>query len=521
MTTRVSELEAKVLAQIGHLIDQALNLDQVLDKILEILSVSLAMQWGAVSLREGETGLAVRAARGLKAPGKNGRVEGPEGGLLGLIFSSGQPLIAPAGRDEPIFFDRRQSLSPLPLDKGEIAFMGVPIVLSGSPLGVLSVDRLFGEDVPYEADVRFLSTVAGLIAQFVSLNKAVKAREEHWRRENLSLRAKLSERYQQFSLVGKSPAMEELKQQIKKVAPAQAAILLVGESGSGKTLIARIIHELSPRARRPFIKVNCASGPENLLAGELFGYDPGAFKGASRARPGRFAEADGGTIFLDEIGGLTPALQAKVLRVLQDRQLERLGRHKTRKVEVRLIAASSKDLSASVRAGLFLEDLYYCLSVFPLHLPPLRERREDLVPLLNHFLDQVSREHGCRFYLTRPALAALINYDWPGNVREMENLVKRLAILVEGPAIDLKDLPPHLIPAGPLPEQPASTLPRLKDLEKREIIAALARHRWIQSQAAMELGLTLRQIGYRVKRYGLENLIKEGRARGTNHEAQS
>jgi Nif-specific regulatory protein len=252
--------------------------------------------------------------------------------------------------------------------------------------------------------------------------------------------------------------------------------------------------------------------PENLLEIELFGMEKGASPGVVRAKPGRLEEADGGSLFLDEVEVLSLPLQAKLLRFLQEREFERLGSARTRSVEVRIIAATTTDLTDQVNAGSFREDLSYLLGVFPIRVPPLRDRREDIPPLLDHFMDKVSGEYGRRFYFTQKAQSVLQKYSWSGNVREMENLVERLCIMVEGSEIGLKDLPTYVSPAGaPAEPEDQAFLSRLKEMEKREIMAALERHHWIQSQAAMDLGLTLRQIGYRVKQFGLERLIKEQR----------
>jgi Nif-specific regulatory protein len=315
-------------------------------------------------------------------------------------------------------------------------------------------------------------------------------------------------------MVGRSQAMVEVQQLIKKVAPSKASVLLLGESGTGKTLIARLIHEVSTRARFPFVKINCASLPENLLESELFGYEKGAFTGAVKAKAGRFEEADGGTVFLDEIGELSLALQVKILRFLQEREFERLGSTKTRRVDVRIIAATNKVLAETVKEGTFREDLYYRLNVFPIRVPSLRERKEDIPLLLDHFLDRSSKEYGRRFRLTSKAIELLQAYDWPGNVRELENLVERLTIVVEGSEIDLKDLPSTVHAEKRAPEvEETLMLTRLEEMEKKEVMAALERNRWIQSHAAKDLGLTLRQIGYRIKKFGLESVIDERRGR--------
>ena len=520
MEANLYELERKVLYEISMIIGQALNLDQAMQAVLGILTDTLATERGAVTLTDPETGhLRICASHGLN------RQENPRGigrldeDVTGLIFRSPQPFVVPKVNQEPRFWNTAESRN---LDKGQIAFIGAPIILEGAPVGVLSVDRLYGEDIPLAEDIRFLDRVATFVGQFVSLNLQVQAREEHLRRENLALRAELSEQSHDLVIVGKSPAVTEARQLIKKVAPLKTAVLLIGPSGTGKTLLARVIHALSPRAQYPFLKINCASLPENLLEIELFGLEKGAAPGGTRAKPGRLEEADGGSVFLDEVEALSLPLQAKLLRFLQEREFERLGSARTRKVDVRIIAATTSDLAAQVKAGSFREDLSYLLSVCPIRVPPLRDRREDIAPLLDRFLNKVSEEYGRRFYFTKKAQAVLQAYGWSGNVREMENLVERLCIRVEGAEIDLKDLPAYLSPAGAKAEpEDQAFLSRLKEMEKREIVAALERNHWIQSQAAMDLGLTLRQIGYRVKQFGLDRLIKEQRGQGPGGKLRS
>ncbi|HLD47218.1 MAG TPA: sigma 54-interacting transcriptional regulator [Desulfobaccales bacterium] len=520
METDLNELELKVLHEISQIIGQALDLDQALQALLAILADCLAMQRAAVILKDPETGhLRICASHGLSPEGKLPGIDRLDEGVIGLICCTAHPFVVPVGSQEPRFLNKPQSLD---LDKGQIAGMGAPIILQGAPIGVLSVDRLYGEDIALEEDIRFLGVVATLIVQFVSLNLQVRAREDHLRQENQSLRVELSEKSPDLVIVGGSPAIMEARQLIKKVAPVKAPVLLMGESGTGKTLFARVIHTLSPRAQYPFLKINCASLPENLLEIELFGIEKGASPGAVRAKPGRLEEADGGSLFLDEVEALSLPLQAKLLRFLQEREFERLGSARTRSVDVRIIAATTGDLTALTHAGSFREDLSYLLSVFLIRVPPLRDRREDIPPLLDHFMDKVSEEYGRRFYFTQKAQAVLQRHGWSGNVREMENLVERLCLMVEGSEIGLKALPAYVCPAG-APAEPADQafLSRLKEMEKREIMAALERHHWIQSQAAMDLGLTLRQIGYRVKQFGLERLIKEQRGQGLGGKLKS
>ncbi len=511
----INSLELKVLYEISQIIGQALDLDHTVSDILRILSETLEMKRATVTLLDEETNtLSIRASHGLSAEEKKRGVYRLDEGITGRVFQTGKSFVVPDITKEPLFLDRTRSRR---LERGRIAFLGVPILVKGQAVGVLTVDRLFGDEVALDEDVRFLSIVTALMGQFVLLAKQVKAREEHLRRENLSLRVKLSKSYQRFFIVGQSQAMVRVHQMIEKVAPTRATVLLLGQSGTGKTLTARMIHELSDRAKYSFIKVNCAALPENLLESELFGYERGAFTGANAPKPGRFEEADKGTIFLDEIGELSQGIQAKLLRFLQEREFERLGGTKTKKVDVRIIAATNRDLSEAVSHGEFREDLFYRLNVFPVRVPALRERREDIPALLNHFLDKLSREYGRRLSFTPRGLDALVKYDWPGNVREMENLVERLSIMVEDERIDIGDIPPYFFTSGrPMPAVAQDGLASLKDMEKREVMAALERHSWVQSRAARELGLTLRQMGYRIKKFGLERMVAEHR--GRDHE---
>jgi Nif-specific regulatory protein len=507
------ELQLQILFEISQILCQATKLDQALEFILGVLSRYLPLKSANLTVKDPETGrLRSRTARDLLPEGPSSNGCHLTEGLAGLILGTAQPFVVSGLNQEPLFLNQIRARQ---LHKEQISFFGVPIIFQGSPLGILSVDHLLGEEVSLEEDLRLLSATAAFLAPFVGLEMSGRQPQVSLPLENPVLPPGLSESSKTFFIVGQSPTMLEVQQLIKKVAPGRAPVLLTGEAGTGKTLVARVIHELGPRSRYPFLKINCASLPENLLAAELFGYEKDAIPGAVKARPGRLEEADGGIIFLEEIGEMSLNLQARIVRFLQELEFQRLGGNRTRKVDVRLIADTTQDLAAAVTADSFREDLFYLLSHSPVRVPPLRERRQDIPVLLDHFLDKVSKDYGRRFYLTQKVLEVLLDYSWPGNVREMENLVERLCIVVEGAEIGVKDLPPYLVPAvrGSQAEDQAF-LSRLKEMEKREILAALERNRWIQSQAAMDLGLTLRQIGYRVKQFGLEKLIKEQRGQG-------
>ena len=509
---KVYRLELKVLYEISGMIGQVLTLDQALESILAILSSSLSMERGTVTLKDEETGLLkICASHGLLPEEKDRGIYKPDEGVTGLIYQTAQPFIVPDINREPLFLNKTQARH---MTKEGIAFLGVPITLNGEVVGVLSADRLFGDEISFEEDIRFLTIVATLIAQFVFINQQVWRREKSLVTENRFLRAEISEKYNHYFTVGVSPAMDVLNRMIRKVAPSRASVLLLGESGTGKTLTARIIHELSGRARCPFIKVNCASLPESLIESELFGYEKGAFTGASQSKAGSLEAGHTGTVFLDEIGELPMAIQAKLLHFLQERELVRLGSNKIRKVDVRVIAATNVDLSAAVERGAFRSDLYYRLNVFPIAIPPLRERKPDIPLLLNYFLEKSAKEYGRRLRYSDECIEILTAYRWPGNVREMENLIERIAILSDSSIIEKKSLPADLFDSYDASCPPNEN--RVSDLEKMErdmVVEALERNKWIQQQAAKEIGLTLRQMGYRVKKFNLEAMIREGRKR--------
>ncbi len=321
------------------------------------------------------------------------------------------------------------------------------------------------------------------------------------------LQARLVERHRLEGIIGESGRMQEVLALVKQVAPSDATILIRGESGTGKELIARAIHFNSPRAAGPLVTLNCAALPEHLLESELFGHEKGAFTGAVAQRKGRFELADGGSIFLDEIGDLSPSLQVKLLRVLQERQFERLGSTRTLTVNVRILAATHRDLEQAMRDATFREDLYYRLNVVTVQIPPLRERREDIPLLLDHFLRKFAEKNRRDVQgLTAAARDALLKYDYPGNVRELENIVERAVLLCRGQVIDLADLPVALRPGERRPEGPEDrALPAiLASIERQAIRAALERHDGVQTRAAEELGISERVLRYKMKKYGLE-----------------
>jgi DNA-binding NtrC family response regulator len=328
------------------------------------------------------------------------------------------------------------------------------------------------------------------------------------RDENLKLREQLGWRYEFDNIVGRSPIMQEIFADIMRVAPSRATVLLAGESGVGKDLIARAIHYHSPRRDRPFVKINCSAIPENLMESELFGFEKGAFTGAMIAKPGKFEQADTGTVFLDEIGDVPAVTQVKLMRVLQERELERLGSNKTRHIDVRVLAATNQDLRAALEQGTFREDLYYRLNVVPMNIPSLRERKEDIPALAEHFVKKLARDSGSRVEsITDAAIEKLLGYHWPGNVRELENVIERSLVLCTGTKLDAGDIRMDLAPRS-RPAADPGFLPEgmtLDDYEQSLIREALHRADGNKSQAARLLGLTRNALRYRLTQMGLES----------------
>ena len=327
--------------------------------------------------------------------------------------------------------------------------------------------------------------------------------------ENRELKEQLREKFKVDFIVSASRQMEEALNLVGRVSRSSATILILGESGTGKELIARAIHYSSPRADKPFVKVNCAALPENLLESELFGHEKGAFTGAVARRIGRFELADQGSIFLDEIGDLSPSLQMKLLRVLQEKEFERVGSNQTIRSDVRVIAATNRNLEEAIQKGTFREDLYYRLNVVTISLPPLRARKEDIPLLVEHFLKKYNRENKKNVAsLSKEARDLLVRYDYPGNVRELENIVERAVVLCRGDTLTTQDLPLNLregkAEAALERDRGTQSLPgTLEEIERQLILKALERSGGVQTKAAEELGISERVLRYKMKKYSL------------------
>ncbi len=502
---RLALLESQLAAlfEVSSVLSRSLNLEQTLRALLNVLHEGGRMSHGLVCLLNEERGeLLVSALHGKDAEPFEKITYQPGEGVIGHILATNAPWILPRVSDEPRFLDRLSLYDP------DLPFIGVPIrVGREKAIGVVAAQPP-AEDEALGSRSRFLEMVANLIGQAVRLSRSVEAEREALREERDKLRREVKGTHGFDSIIGRADSMRLVFEQVRQVAKWNTTVLLRGESGTGKELIANAIHYNSPRSRAPFVKLNCAALPDNLLESELFGHEKGAFTGALNQRKGRFEQAHGGTLFLDEIGEITPAFQAKLLRVLQEGEFERVGGGRTLKVDVRVIAATNRDLEAEVQAGDFREDLYYRLNVMPIRMPALRERMEDIPELARFLVSKVARMQGRQLAITDSALRLLMRYDWPGNVRELENCMERAAVMSENGTIDRDtiNLTGLEVGAGTVEfSQPALATTAQVDLndpnldERERVIAALEEAGWVQAKAARLLKMTPRQIAYRIQ----------------------
>jgi Nif-specific regulatory protein len=474
-----------------------------LHRALEILAKHHGSLRSLVVMLHDNGEVHVEASDGIDAPSHAVRYRVGEG-IIGRVVESGRPIVVPRVSREPEFLNRASKRPEL--QKEELSFVCVPILLNRRAIGALAVDLKFKPDRDFDRHVKFLGIVCTSIAQAIKIQRLVDEDKKKLVDENTHLRQELKERYDFSSIIGSSGPVRQMYEQMAQVAPTNTTVLIRGESGTGKEMVAHAIHYNSPRANKPFVKVSCAALPDSLIESELFGYEKGAFTGAEQRKKGRFELAEGGTLFLDEIGDINLATQVKLLRVLQDREFERLGSTETIKVNVRLIAATNKDLERAIAAQTFREDLYFRLNVFTIFVPPLRERKADLLQLVDHFLEKFSREHHKSIKrISTPAIDMLMSYHWPGNVRELENTLERAVLMCDGQVIHGHHLPPSLQTA-----EASNTVTRVSlsdavaGFEKDLIQDALKTTRGNRAKAARLLDTTERVLNYKVKKYGVD-----------------
>jgi len=487
-----------LLLEVSQALQGPLQLKPALERALQKLESEGMVLRAAVVLRGDEGDLRTVAAAGAGFESKRARNELAEG-VAARVVQSGRPAVLPALAPD----SRREPARP---DRSQTTQVCMPILLDGKPAGALCVELDDQEPGDHGAAQRFFGALAGIIAAALEAQRGIEEERRSLFEENRLLRQQLLQRYDFSNLVGTSGPMRQACEQIAQVAPTDTTVLIRGESGTGKELIAHALHYGSLRAKKPFVKLSVASIPDSLVESELFGYEKGAFTGAQTRKRGRFDLAEGGTLFFDEIGELNAAAQVKLLRVLQEHEFQRLGGTETIRANVRILAATNKNLEAAIVAGEFREDLYYRVNVFSIFVPPLRERKPDILLLAEHFLAKYSRQHRKAIRrMAAPATDMLMSHHWPGNVRELENTIERAVLTCEGGVIHGHHLPPTLQTAessGTLLQ--TSLGEAVEQYEKDLILDALKSARGNRARAARLLCSTERVVNYKVRKYRID-----------------
>ena len=501
------ENELTALYEIARLLATETSQSEILQKILNTLEGKLQMVRGTIMLLSSDGKELTVEAVGQNQFGPSSEIRYLRGeGITGKVLETGQSAIIPNISEEPNFQDRIHNRFKESMD--ETSFICVPIQINNEVVGTLSVDLSCSHFELLKDSERVLSIVAGMIANDVKSRRMTRLEREALQAENIRLRHQLEERYRPENILGNSHAMKEVYTRIHQVANSETTTVLIrGESGTGKELVASAIHYASPRSEKPFVKVNCAALNESVLESELFGHEKGAFTGALYSRKGRLEEAEGGTLFLDEIGEFSPSIQTKLLRVLQEREFERVGSNKTIKVNVRIITATNRNLEKALNDGIFREDLYYRINVFPVFLPPLRERKGDILLLADYFVEKYAEKIKKDVRrISTPAINMLMAYHWPGNVRELENCIEHAVLLSNDGVIHGYSLPPTLqIPAvGAAKVQQGALKSRIQLIEKDMIVDALKQSKGNVTAAARQLGYTPRMIRYKIQNLGID-----------------
>jgi Nif-specific regulatory protein len=529
------ESELLVVQEAARLITKSSDPEPAIKGILRLLSQLLGLNRGRVLLPCPDDGtLDIRYAYGLtKEERSRGRYMIGEG-VTGKVFQTGQLALIQDIDEEPTYLARAVDRTTLPNEA--VSFIAVPIVIEEYPAGVLAVHRLRQRERPFRRDLALLQVLATLIGQVLRVNELIAERTAQLMSENQLLKNKLESKGARYGIMGQSPALQQAIQQALQVASTGTTVLLLGESGTGKERFARMQHLASDRAEGPFVSINCAAIPATLIESELFGHEKGSFTGATGMKRGKIELASGGTLFLDEIGDLDLELQAKLLKVLEHKAIQRVGGNREIPVDVRILAATHKNLQEAVNENRFRLDLFYRLNIFPIRLPPLRSRQGDLPILARYFLNLANQEYGRNLSFGPGALEMLDGYPWPGNIRQLENLVKR-AVLMSTDSLITRELIKQILsdedginapessqftqghrpyyeerplrPSAPLPpaDVPDGMRPyaRVREDERERILDALQRNQGNKTRAAIGLGMTPRQLRYRIQKLGLSD----------------
>ena len=497
--------EVTIFYEISKALNETTDLKKSLYQVLDILADGIGMIRGTITiLNPVSNEINIEVAHGLsKTAMKRGTYKLGEG-ITGRVIQTGKPVAIPKISEEPLFLNR--TVARKRQEDQETSFVCVPINKGNKIIGALSADKPYDPSFSLKKGTQIMSVIAIMIATQVKNLETIRLEKEKLKDENIRLQGELENRFSFTNIIGNSNKMRDVYQMISQVSRSNTTVLVRGESGTGKELIASSIHYNSLRSKQRFIKINCAAIPENLIESELFGHEKGAFTGAINKKIGKFEMADKGTIFLDEIGSINLEVQVKLLRVLQEKEFDRVGGHQTIKTDVRVIAATNKDLENAIKKETFRGDLYYRLNVFPIFLPPLRERKTDILLLADFFLEKYAKENKKdikRF--STPAIDMLMDYHWPGNVRELENCIERAVLLCDSGVIHSYHLPPTLQTG-----QESDTLPSMSledavaKIEKEMIIDALKNSRGNMTRAADILQTTIRKLAYKASKYQID-----------------
>lgn len=523
----------RVMIEIARVVTNSLQLDQIFEQVMHITEKAFRLHRSTLFLYDRETDvLKIAAAVGLNREEAQGIMYSPGEGITGAVFLNKESIFIPNAQEEPGFLNRMKTLNP----GDQMGYFCTPIFSGTEVVGVFSTFTDHQSVSEPEFVIEFLEVLGSFISQSITIQKLVEEETKVIQFENTQLKQELSNKYRFGSLIGRSLPMIKLFEKVRIIADSRASVLITGESGTGKELIASAIHYNSPRREKPFIKINCAAIPENLLESELFGHKKGTFTGAVADKKGKFEIADGGTIFLDEIGELDLNLQSKLLRVLQEREIEPIG-GKSRDVDIRVIAATNADLEERIADKTFRSDLFYRLNVIHLRIPPLRERKEDILILIDHFIEKYNEENGKNIRgIDRQVVQLLEEYEWPGNIRQLENVIERAIVLSQDDLLKMEDFQDSTLPfmqgstelveaevGDPAEEQDKDWTDRnlpaddqlndldgnvydtvISEVERRLILLALKKFRYTKTRAARFLGINRNTLDKKIKELDID-----------------
>jgi len=504
------DTDIEFLANVSNLISHSDDLYSNLELLMDDLCVFFEAKYSIMTIVDQVRGkIMLSASHGLTKTEKSKGIYSIGEGIIGQVVETGEAVVISDISKEKRFLNKT-GVSKHADNDSVMAFLCVPVIIKNEAVGTLSIHKVHAGDSDFEHEMKFLNIIATLIGKNVSIHRKHIEELEELRKENRRLQS--DKPFRPDNIVGNSALMNDLYQLIERVAPTNSTVMIRGESGVGKELIAEAIHKASPRAKFPFVKVNCSALPETLIESELFGHEKGSFTGAESSHTGRFEMANGGTVFLDEIGDVPPSIQVKLLRVLQQRQFERVGGSKTITVDVRVITATNRNLEEMIQDNSFREDFYYRINVFPIYVPALRERKADITMLTDHFIAKINKRNGTHVKrITGGALDLLMLYNWPGNIRELENVIESAMIMTTDDVIHSYNLPPTLqtaVSSDTVHKGPLEMV--LGKAEKQMITDAMIAHGGNVTKASHLLGITDRMLGVRLKKYGLNPLNYKG-----------